>query len=117
MSTVLELMEKRKKAWETAKAFLDSRRGSDGLISAEDNATYERMEADVVALGKEIERLQRQAAIDAELTKATSEPIKDKADSSCNCIERSLVGYRHLLLVICNNLDSYILDFYTFINS
>lgn len=28
MSTVLELMEKRKKAWETAKAFLDSRRGS-----------------------------------------------------------------------------------------
>ena len=78
MSTVLELMEKRKKAWETAKAFLDSRRGSDGLISAEDNATYERMEADVVALGKEIERLQRQAAIDAELTKATSEPIKDK---------------------------------------
>ena len=49
MSTVLELMEKRKKAWETAKAFLDSRRGSDGLISAEDNATYERMEADVVA--------------------------------------------------------------------
>ena len=77
MSTVLELMEKRKKAWETAKAFLDSRRGSDGLISAEDNATYERMEADV-ALGKEIERLQRQAAIDAELTKATSEPIKDK---------------------------------------
>ena len=57
MSTVLELMEKRKKAWETAKAFLDSRRGSDGLISAEDNATYERMEADVVALGKEIERL------------------------------------------------------------
>ena len=78
MSTVLELMEKRKKAWETAKAFLDSRRGSDGLISAEDNATYERMEADVVALGKEIERLQRQAAIDAELAKATSEPIKDK---------------------------------------
>lgn len=78
MSTVLELMEKRKKAWETAKEFLDSRRGNDGLISAEDNATYERMEADVVALGKEIERLQRQAAIDAELAKATSEPIKDK---------------------------------------
>ena len=52
MSTVLELMEKRKKAWETAKAFLDSRRGSDGLISAEDNATYERMEADVVALAE-----------------------------------------------------------------
>lgn len=78
MSTVLELMEKRKKAWETAKAFLDTKRGTDGLLSAEDNAAYEKMEADVVSLGKEIDRLQRQAAIDAELAKATSEPIKDK---------------------------------------
>lgn len=78
MSTVLELMEKRKKAWDTAKTFLDSKRGTDGLLSAEDNATYEKMEADVVSLGKEIERLQRQAAIDAEMAKATAEPITDK---------------------------------------
>lgn len=77
MSKVLELMEKRKKTWETAKAFLDERRGTDGLISAEDNATYERMEADVVALGKEIDRLQRQATIDAELSKAVSVPVRD----------------------------------------
>lgn len=77
MSKVLELMEKRKKTWETAKAFLDERRGTDGLISAEDNATYERMEADVVALGKEIDRLQRQATIDAELAKAVNTPVKD----------------------------------------
>ena len=33
------------------------------------------MEAEVVALGKEIERLERQAAIDVELAKATSNPI------------------------------------------
>lgn len=78
MTAILELREKRAKAWDAAKAFLDSRRDSNGLVSAEDNATYERMEADVINLGKEIERLERQAAIDNELGKATSKPITDK---------------------------------------
>ena len=75
MNKTLELREKRAKAWEAAKAFLDSKRGSDGLLSAEDTAAYEKMEADVVALGKEINRLERQAALDLELAKATSNPI------------------------------------------
>ena len=75
MSTILELREKRAKAWDAAKAFLDTRRGGDGLLSAEDTAAYEKMETDVVALGKEIDRLERQAAIDAELGKATTSPI------------------------------------------
>lgn len=75
MSKILELREKRAKAWDVAKAFLDSKRGNDGLISAEDTATYEKMEADVVALGKEIERLERQVVLDIELSKATSNPI------------------------------------------
>ncbi|BAL01352.1 putative capsid protein [Oscillibacter valericigenes Sjm18-20] len=75
MSKILDLREKRAKAWDTAKAFLDTKRGGDGLLSAEDTATYDKMETDVVALGKEIERLERQSAIDAELSKATSNPI------------------------------------------
>ncbi len=75
MSKILELREKRAKAWDAAKAFLDTKRGGDGLLSAEDTATYDKMEADVVALGKEIERLERQASIDMELSKATSNPI------------------------------------------
>ncbi|ABZ85470.1 phage major capsid protein, hk97 family [Heliomicrobium modesticaldum Ice1] len=75
MSKILELREKRAKAWDAAKAFLDSKRGGDGLLSAEDTATYDKMEADVVALGKEIDRLERQAAIDAELLKPTNTPI------------------------------------------
>lgn len=61
MNQILALREKRAKAWEAAKAFLESKRGTDGLLSAEDTATYDRMEADVVNLGKEIERLERQA--------------------------------------------------------
>lgn len=78
MSKILELREKRAKAWDAAKAFLDAQRGKDGMLSAEDTATYDKMEADVVALGKEIERLERQASIDAELAKATSTPIATK---------------------------------------
>ena len=75
MSKILELREKRAKAWDAAKAFLDTKRGGDGLLTAEDTSTYDKMEADVVALGKEIERLERQSVIDAELSKATSNPI------------------------------------------
>ena len=35
--TILELREKRAKAWEAAKAFLDSRRNDKGILSAEDD--------------------------------------------------------------------------------
>lgn len=78
MQKILELREKRAKLWDSAKAFLDSRRGENGLLSAEDTATYEKMEADVVNLGKEIERLERQAALDLELAKPTRAPITHK---------------------------------------
>lgn len=81
MSKVLELKEKRAKAWEAAKAFLDSKQGSNGLMSAEDAATYDKMEAEVVDLGKEIDRLERQAVIEAELAKATSTPITNKPNT------------------------------------
>jgi len=78
MSKILELREKRAKAWDAAKAFLDSKRGADGLLSAEDVAVYEKMEADVVNLGKEIDRLERQQALDAELNKPVNTPITGK---------------------------------------
>jgi len=78
MNQILALREKRAKAWDAAKAFLDTKRGEDGMVSVEDNATYEKMEADVVSLGKEIERLERQAAIDREMNQPTSKPLTGK---------------------------------------
>ena len=78
MNKILELREKRAKTWDAAKAFLDTKRGSDGLLSAEDVAIYEKMEADVVDLGKEIDRLERQTALDAELSKPTASPLTGK---------------------------------------
>ena len=76
MSKILELREKRAKMWESTKSFLDSKRDESGLLSAEDTATYEKMEDEVVNLGKEIDRLERQAAMDLELSKPVSAAIK-----------------------------------------
>ena len=78
MDQILALREKRAKLWDATKAFLDSRRGEDGLVSAEDHATYEKMEADVVAMGHDIERLERQAAIDREMDQPTSNLLRGK---------------------------------------
>jgi len=78
MNKILELREKRAKLWDSTKAFLESRRGESGTISTEDTDTYERMEADVVKLGKEIDRLERQAVLDLELFKPTSTAITNK---------------------------------------
>ena len=76
--TILELREKRAKAWEAAKAFLDSHRNDKGVLSAEDDAAYTRMEQDITDLGKEIARLERQEALDAELSKPTAAPLTGK---------------------------------------
>ena len=59
--TIQELREKRKKAWDTARDFLDSKRNANGVLSEEDSKTYDAMEQTIVDLGKEIQRLERQA--------------------------------------------------------
>ena len=76
--TVLELREKRAKAWEAAKAFLDSHRKENGVLSAEDDAAYTKMEQEITDLGKEIERLERQEAFDAELNRPVNKPLTGK---------------------------------------
>ena len=76
--TIKELREKRKKAWDTARDFLDSKRNANGVLSEEDFKTYDAMEQTIVDLGKEIQRLERQAEIEAEMNKATSTPVLGK---------------------------------------
>ena len=72
MADIQELRDKRFKLWEQTKSFLDERTDKDGNISEEDVATYERMEKDVVALGKQIERFEKQAYMDAEFNKLST---------------------------------------------
>lgn len=76
--TILELREKRAKAWAAAKAFLDSHRNEKGVLFAEDDATYTKMEQEITDLGKEIARMERQEALDAELNRPTASPLTGK---------------------------------------
>ena len=45
--TIQELREKRSKAWDTARDFLDSKRNESGLLSEEDSKTYDAMEQQI----------------------------------------------------------------------
>ena len=76
--TLQELMNKRAKAWEAAKAFLDSHRNTDGLLSLEVGETYDRMEKEISDYTKEIDRLNRQAAIEEQMGKPTASPLTGK---------------------------------------
>lgn len=76
--TILELREKRNTAWNAAKAFLDSHRTEKGTLTAEDDATYCKMEQEISDLGKEICRLERQEQLEAELSKPVNTPLTSK---------------------------------------
>lgn len=73
--TINELRSKRAKLWESTKAFLETHRRENGTLSAEDDATYAKMEQEISDLGREISRLERQEAMDAELSKPVNTPI------------------------------------------
>ena len=73
--TINELRSKRAKLWEGTKAFLETHRRENGTLSAEDDATYTKMEQEISDLGREISRLERQEAMDAELSKPVNTPI------------------------------------------
>ena len=82
MATINELITKRANLWENAKAFLDEHTDKDGRLSAEDAAAYDKMEADVLAFGKNIERLERQERLDAKLSQPMAKPIADKPQTA-----------------------------------
>lgn len=75
---VQELINKRAKVWENAKAFLEDHRNDEGILSAEDGATYDRMEKEITDYTKEIDRLNRQAAIEEQLGRPTASPLTGK---------------------------------------
>ena len=78
MNKITAMREKRAGLWEQTKSFLDTHTDKDGKLSAEDAVAYDQMEQEVVDLGKDIERLERQASIDAELATPTSQPLTNQ---------------------------------------
>jgi len=68
------LHEQRSALWEKAQAFMNSRTE----LSAEDCAVYERMDADIAALGKQIEMMERHREMKDQLSAPTSKPLVSK---------------------------------------
>nr|WP_092338575.1 phage major capsid protein [Butyrivibrio sp. M55] len=75
MMTINELIQKRAKVWETAKNFVDTHENENGILSAEDSATYGRMEQEIEDLTAAIDRQQRADAREQELNKAMNQPL------------------------------------------
>ena len=99
MDKVLAMREKRAALWENAKAFLEEHT-HDGRLSAEDAKTYEQMEQEVLALGKDIERMERQAILDAQLLQPTTTPITNTPSGSVGAEKtgRASDAYREAML-------------------
>ena len=73
-----DLIEKRAKVWETAKNFVDTHENENGVLSAEDTATYNRMEQEIEDLTNAIDRQQRAEKREAELSKPVNSPLTGK---------------------------------------
>ena len=73
--TIKELFDKRRKLWEDAKNFLNTHQDANGLLSAEDAATYDKMEADIQAYTSQIERQQRQENLNAQMSAWNDNPM------------------------------------------
>lgn len=76
--TINELREARNKAWQGAKAFVESKRDKDGLLSKEDAAAYDEMEKKIKDYSAEIERMEQMEKIENELNKPVNTPIVTK---------------------------------------
>lgn len=75
MNKLHELRQKRAKAWDQAKAFLDDCYQVSDVLSTEDTRRYETLETEVISLGKEIDRLEKQEEMDKMMNQATSQGI------------------------------------------
>lgn len=78
MKTIAELRDSRAKMWAAMESFLDTHANDKGVLSAEDDATYTKMEKDLDALTNEIKRMERREAIEAELNKPVASPLTNK---------------------------------------
>lgn len=82
--TITEMRNKRAKLWNTMEGFLDTHRNDMGVLSAEDDATYSKMERDLDSLTNEIKRMERRDAIEAELNKPVNQPITEAPERAAS---------------------------------
>ena len=98
MFTIIDLREKRANLWQEAKTFLDTHRTENGTLSAEDGAAYDRMEAGIIDLGKEITRMENLHTLEAELNRPTAAPLTNRPGSGATATGRASKEYRDAML-------------------
>lgn len=92
---IVQMREKRAKLWATMEGFLDTHRTDKGVLSAEDDITYNNMEKELNDITNEIRRMERKDAIELELSKPVNKPITEKPASAENDkIGRSSNAYK-----------------------
>lgn len=102
MNKIFDMIEKRSKAWEAAKAFAQTKADADGLLSAEDSKTYTEMEAKIQNYSEAIERLQKMEAIEKELAKPVNKPLvtspMNESDEKEQKTGRASAAYKKAML-------------------
>ena len=82
MSKIAEMRQKRGELWDRAKAFLNEHADENGMMSAEDTATYERMEQELDSFGAAIDRQERAERLERELNVPTSEMLTSRPEKN-----------------------------------
>ena len=96
--TINDLRERRANLWQEAKTFLDSHRTENGTLSAEDGAAYDRMEAEIIDLGKEIDRMERNFNLETELNRPTATPLTNRPGTATEATGRASDAYKAAML-------------------
>nr|DAR21915.1 MAG TPA: major capsid protein [Caudoviricetes sp.] len=82
MSKITEMRQKRGDLWDKAKAFLNEHADENGMMSAEDTATYERMEKDIDSFGAAIDREERAERLERELNAPTAKTLTSQPEKA-----------------------------------
>lgn len=82
---IQDMMKKRAQAWDAAKKWMDEKTDENGMMTAEDAAQYDRMEAEITALTDQIERMKRAE----ETEKQMNQPMRDALRSKVGGGERT----------------------------
>jgi len=82
MSKIAEMRQKRGDLWDKAKAFLNEHADENGMMNAEDTATYERMEKDIDSFGAAIDREERAERLEHELNAPTAKTLTSQPEKA-----------------------------------
>ena len=86
---IMQMIEKRNQAINAAKNFAASHKNENGVLNDEDYAAYEKMEKEIQNISREINRMQREAAMEQELAKPINTPITTKPFKDDTAKEKS----------------------------